>query len=73
LRWRSWPADHTEAELLRIHSELRDLPGLLAGSSGFGVVDVTVVHDDGTLQRRLDEKYGAGLVRVTSALQPYPG
>jgi hypothetical protein len=30
------------------------------------------VHDDGSLQRSLDEKYGVGVVVVTSQLQPYP-
>jgi hypothetical protein len=28
-----------------------------------------VVFDDGSLQRKLDERYGEGVVRVHSALQ----
>jgi hypothetical protein len=66
-------AAHTAKELRRIQRELQELPELLSSGSGRGVVDVTVVHDDGSLQRRLDEEYGAGLVRVSSALLPYPG
>jgi hypothetical protein len=66
-------AAHTAQELRRVQRRLSRQPGMLFSSSGRDAVEVTVVHDDGSLQRRLDEQYGAGLVRVTSALQPYPG
>ena len=64
---------HTEAELRRIQDELTGLDGMLGVGSGSDRVDLMVVHDDGSLQDSLDEKYGAGVVRVSSALQPYPG
>jgi hypothetical protein len=51
-------------------------PELCLGSLGSGagnidnVVHLTIVYDDGSLQRRLDEQYGEGVVDVSSALQP---
>lgn len=63
--------ERTHAELAAIHRELEDTPRHISSGFGFGHVDITVIHDDGTLQRRLDRKYGEGLVRVTSSLQPY--
>ncbi len=66
-------AEHTEEELNRITTTLLKRPGALHASPGRDVVDLGVVYDDGTLQRDLDKKYGAGLVRVHSALQPYRG
>ena len=46
--------------------------GLQSASIGRDQVDLQVFYDDGTLQRSLDEKYGVGVVVVTSQLQPYP-
>lgn len=68
-------ARHTEAELRRIQREVGKAAGdgFLFASSGHDRVELGVIHDDGTLQRRLDERYGVGLVTVTSALQPYAG
>lgn len=63
-------AQRTAAELMRIQRELSGTPGMLTASSGRDVVDLGVEHDDGSLQRRLDEKYGEGVVRVHSALVP---
>lgn len=61
-------AEHTDAELARVQRALNDTPGMLSTSRGQDRVDLAVVHDDGTLQRSLDERYGAGVVRVASAL-----
>ncbi len=66
-------ARHTQAELRRIQDELSRLDGALGVGTGRDRVELTVVHDDGALQARLDEKYGAGVVSVYSALQRFPG
>lgn len=63
-------AEHTERELSRIQDQVQDLPGFLGSGSGFDQVDVGVVFDDGSIQAWADQEYGAGLVRVTSALEP---
>jgi hypothetical protein len=75
---RIWPgpvcvstAERTEAELRRIQQEVIDVDGMLTSSAGFDVVDLRVVYDDGSLQRRMDERYGKGVVRVSSALAPW--
>lgn len=68
------PAEHTEAELRDIQRQLTDeYADVLLGSSVdvvTGHVELRVILDDGDLQRELDERYGEGLVRVHSALQP---
>ncbi|CAA9332465.1 MAG: hypothetical protein AVDCRST_MAG61-2970 [uncultured Friedmanniella sp.] len=66
-------AEHTEKELARIAAEVMSRPGALHASHGRGAVDLGMDYDDGTLQRELDRRYGTGLVRVHSALQPYRG
>jgi len=63
----------TEAELRTIQEELGQLPWVLSSGVARDRVELQVVHDDGSLQRRLDERYGAGVVQVTSALRPYEG
>lgn len=60
----------TEKELQRIQQQLQALPGLLSSSAGRDVVEVDVVHDDGSLQAWADAVYGPGLVRISSALVP---
>ena len=63
-------AEHTQRELEAIQTELNTLPGLLtAGSDRPDHLQVTVVHDDGSLQAWADDEYD-GLVGVTSALVP---
>ena len=48
-------------------------PDVQTLSSGFDQVDLAVIYDeDGELQRSLDEKYGVGVVVVTSLLRPVP-
>lgn len=59
-----------DRELAGIRDELGDVDGMLSLSHGHDVVRLHVVHDDGALQRRLDERYGVGVVLVTSALVP---
>ena len=70
--------EHTEAELQAIGQELQTML-MSATSRGVlgispdgmaGTVYVQVIHDDGSLQRELDAKYGAGLVHVDAALIP---
>lgn len=74
---KTWPgalcvstAERTEAELRRIQHEVNEVEGMLGSSAGFDAVDLRVVHDDGSLQERMDERYGEGAVRVASALVP---
>lgn len=64
-------AARSDRELQRIRGELMDVDGFLSIGSARDVVDLGVVHDDGTLQARLDAEYGPGVVRVSSALRPY--
>ena len=62
----------SKADLREVEESLHDPPEMEDMSSGFDQVSLLVVHDDGSLQRSLDEKYGVGVVVVTSQLQPYP-
>jgi hypothetical protein len=62
-------AEHTERELRGIQDEAFELPGALSASSGFDQVEVSVVYDDGSIQAWADREYGAGVVRVFSALE----
>jgi hypothetical protein len=64
-------ARRTATELRAIQQELNGREGMLFSFTGHDVVELGVVHDDGSLQRELDERYGAGVVRVQSALRPY--
>jgi hypothetical protein len=66
-------ARRTDAELRRIQDEVARTPGMITASSGHDVVDLDVAYDDGSLQRQLDAKYGAGVVRVHSAIFPVTG
>ena len=61
-------AKHTQAELLKVQYQLTKLPGFLVSGPYRDQVQVSVVFDDGTLQRDLDKKYGAGLVVVSSGV-----
>lgn len=65
-------AAHSEADLLGIQQELT-LAGVFMSwaDATTGKVHVSVLFDDGTLQRELDERHGAGLVAVESALAPW--
>lgn len=66
-------ARHTERELRAVQRELTDVPGMLSSGTGEDRVELSVLYDDGALQRRLDDEYGAGVVEVSSALVPYEG
>ena len=63
---------NTHARLRDVAREVRDLPGGLG--SGYGsisnTVEISVIHDDGSIQAWADEEYGEGVVDVTSALEP---
>jgi hypothetical protein len=63
----------TQRERARIQAELNHLPGMLSSGAGNDIVDVEVVHDDGSLQAWADAVYGPGLVRISSALIPASG
>jgi hypothetical protein len=63
-------ARRTHAELRWVQDEVARTPGMLTASARGDVVTLDVDFDDGTLQRRFDEKYGEGVVRVLSALFP---
>lgn len=59
--------------LLTIVDELGGVPGVVdVGMRVPGRVEATVVDDaEGSLQRRYDERYGRGPVRIHSQLQPF--
>ena len=63
---------HTQERLREVAEELADLPGGLGRGYGSvsNTVEISVVHDDGSIQAWADEEYGAGVVTVTSALTP---
>ena len=63
-------AEHTEDERQAIADELNKLPGISSSGSGVAHVDVSVLWDDGSLQAWADQKYGPGLVRITSLMTP---
>lgn len=57
-------------DLARIQREVNELPGMLMSARAADHVDLTVVHDDGTIQAWVDQEYGEGMVAVSSALVP---
>lgn len=63
---------HTQQHLRRVAKEVGELPGILG--SGYGnisnAVEISVIHDDGSIQAWADEEYGPDVVEVTSALEP---
>ena len=67
----------TDRELRAVADEFSVVPEILAahpqswGANGMSeVVELEVTYDDGTLQAFVDDRYGAGMVVVTSALVP---
>ncbi|MHA7209121.1 hypothetical protein [Arthrobacter sp. MDT1-65] len=60
-------------DLERILQEVQPGPEGSALTAGIdrGFVVVTVVYDDGTVQARMDARYGADVVVVLSALRPH--
>ncbi|WP_143738241.1 hypothetical protein [Microbacterium esteraromaticum] len=68
-------AERTEAELQDIAAEVTSEDSLSSGTLGVapngmtGQVELQVVYDDGSLQRQLDDEYGAGIVVVSSMLR----
>jgi hypothetical protein len=65
-------AKHTHRELVHITSSLRRTQGALVVTPSRDQVGLLVVFDDGTLQQTLNQRYGKGSVKVSSALQPAP-
>jgi hypothetical protein len=66
---------HSEQALGRIRDEVfaaTRSQALVAGG-GLDYVPLEVIYDDGALQDRFDQRYGAGVVRVSSALSPCAG
>lgn len=63
-------AEFTEAELNEIAMELQKLPGATSSSGADDVVQLGVLHDDGSLQAWADETYGEGRVEITATLVP---
>lgn len=66
-------AERSDSELRVIQNELHgELPGVLMSSVDVvtGMVDIQLVFDDGSLQRVVDDRYGAGIVRISARLQP---
>jgi len=63
-------AAYTEAELNEIAMDLQELPGVTTSSAADDVVQIGVVHDDGSLQAWADKTYGEGRVEITSTLLP---
>lgn len=63
---------NTQDRLRVVAQQLADLPGGLG--RGYGnvgnTVEISVVHDDGSIQAWADEEFGKGVVTVTSALTP---
>ncbi len=63
--------ERTDADLNVVNTELQEGLGeqlLTSGSSAPDSLDARVVYDDGSIQEWADATYGAGLVRVSSAL-----
>lgn len=63
-------AAYSEDELVELSTELQELPGVLGISAWGDVVHLDVVHDDGSLQRWVDQEHGEDRIRVVPALVP---
>lgn len=63
---------NTHDRLRQVADQLADLPGALGRGYGSisNTVEISVVHDDGSIQAWVDEEFGEGVVTVTSALVP---
>jgi hypothetical protein len=68
-------ASRTQAELNRVQAALSRLPGLTSSGQDVvaGAVDAQVHVATERQQRELDERFGAGVVRLSGALQPIDG
>ena len=64
--------EHSLAELEKVQRALLDVPGMTEVGSGNAdnVVELSVLSDDGSIQRWVDQEFGEGLVVVRSNLQP---
>jgi hypothetical protein len=68
-------ADRTQAELNRVQKAVDGLPGFSGSGQDVvaGVVDAKVHVATERQQRELDERFGAGVVRLSGVLQPIDG
>jgi hypothetical protein len=62
-------SDMSESEAQERQEEALDRLGGLSTGLTNGYLWVTVVYDDGSIQRYADDAYGAGVVAVQSALR----
>jgi hypothetical protein len=65
-------APRTHTALAKILDDLTGMPGMLGVSANdvHGRVDLRIVVATAAQQHQLDAMYGAGIVRLTGALQP---
>ncbi len=63
------PASRQELERIQQELFMNTAHAILSSSLEDGYLILTVIHDDGTLQTRLDAGYGDGVVVVLSALR----
>jgi hypothetical protein len=62
-------SEMSEPEALELQNEVHDHLGGLSGRIDNGYIWVTVAYDDGSIQRYADDRYGADMVAVQSALR----
>ena len=64
--------EHSYRELSKVQHELLDIPGMTEVGSGnpANQVELSVFHDDGSIQRWADQEFGDGVVVVESNLRP---
>jgi hypothetical protein len=62
----------SEPLLPELRSAVPDIVGVMVDLSD-GCVHVIVEYDDGTLQAAVDERFGAGAIRIDSSFTPAPG
>lgn len=63
-------AQHTADELTELAPKIQAALDAQSVAGHYGVIDATVIFDDGSIQQWADDTYGEGLVSVTSVLQP---
>jgi hypothetical protein len=66
------PVARSAAELAQVVRSLPDIPGVISQGTNTrtGQVELALVIARESLQRQLDERFGAGVVRLSGALEP---
>jgi hypothetical protein len=66
------PVARSAAELAQVVRSLPDIPGVISQGTNTrtGQVELALVIARESLQRQLDERFGAGVVRPSGALEP---